>query len=167
MAETEGANNNQRLLFAARTDNIELLQEVLSAPEGSYDINFQDGLGMTALHYAASSASTSVLPELLEQEVDVDLHSRLEGNTPLHEAIKVEHEEARNWIVEQLLEAGADPREVNKEGDKPADIVSAATPLGQQLKDTLRKAEAIASISTADIANDDDDDDDGPPSDED
>lgn len=56
-------------------------------------------------------------------------------------------------IVEQLLEAGADPREVNKDGDKPADIVSIATPSGQQLRDLLRKAEATAAIDTRDIAN--------------
>lgn len=56
-------------------------------------------------------------------------------------------------LVEQLLEAGADPREVNKDGDKPAEIVSIATPSGQQLRDLLRKAEATAAIDTRDIAN--------------
>lgn len=54
--------------------------------------------------------------------------------------------------MEQLLEAGADPREVNKEGDKPVDLVNSRTPLGKELHDSLRKAEATAGISAADIA---------------
>ncbi len=94
---------DQRLLFAARTDNLDLLNEVLAGPAGSFDVNFQDGLGMTALHYAAGSCAVNVLPELLEQEVDVDLHNRLEGNTPLHEAIKIENEEARSWVGESSI----------------------------------------------------------------
>ncbi|KAK0533323.1 hypothetical protein OC842_002994 [Tilletia horrida] len=169
MADEEGANPNQRLLFAARTDNLEMLQEVLALPAGAFDVNFADGLGNTALHYAAASASTSVLPALLEEEVDVDLQNKLEGNTPLHEALRIEDEDERAWIVDQLLEAGADPRIPNKEGDKPADCVSAATPAGQKLRDTLRHAEATAGIAISDVAQDDDDDeaDDGPPSDDD
>lgn len=54
--------------------------------------------------------------------------------------------------MEQLLEAGADPRELNKNGDKPVDMVNASTPLGKELYDSLRKAEAQAGIDVADIA---------------
>jgi uncharacterized protein len=79
---------------------VELFQEIVSRSGNSFDVNYQDGLGNTALHYAAASCSTSILPELLEQEVDVDLHNRLEGNTPLHEALKIEDEEARQWVGE-------------------------------------------------------------------
>ncbi|CAD6918655.1 unnamed protein product [Tilletia controversa] len=167
MADEEGANPNQRLLYAARTDNLEMLQEVLALPAGSVDVNFVDGLGNTALHYAAASGSTSVLPALLEEEVDVDMQNKLEGNTPLHEALRIEDEEERAWVVDQLLEAGADPRTPNKEGDKPADVVSASTPAGAKLRETLRQAEATAGIDMGDIAQDDDDEDDGPPSDDD
>ena len=80
-----------------------MLHELTAA--GDFDPNFQDGLGNTALHYAASSASIDVLPELLELEVDVDLHNRTTGNTPLHAALEVENEEARNWIGERSLTA--------------------------------------------------------------
>lgn len=54
--------------------------------------------------------------------------------------------------MEQLLEAGADPRELNKNGDKPVDLVNTSTPLGKELYDSLRKAEAQAGIDVADIA---------------
>ena len=69
--------------------------------------------------------------------------------------------------VEQLLEAGADPREVNKTGDKPVDLVRTDTSFSQQLRDSLRKAEATAGIDASDIAQDDDDDEsEGEPSDD-
>ena len=35
-------NQDRRLLHAARTDNVELLNEVFAKP-GEYNINFQDG----------------------------------------------------------------------------------------------------------------------------
>ena len=91
---------DQRLLFAARTDNEGLFHEVVAKP-GTYDVNFQDGLGNTALHYAAAQGSTTVLPQLLEEEIDVDLHNRLDGNTPLHEAVdKIQDEALRDWVGE-------------------------------------------------------------------
>lgn len=40
----------------------------------------------------------------------MDLQNRLDGATPLHLAVKIEHDEARQGVVEMLLEAGADPR---------------------------------------------------------
>lgn len=146
--------SDQQLLFAARTDNLELMQEVLSGGSAA-DVNFADGLGNTALHYAAASASTSVLPALLEEEVDVDLTNKLDGNTPLHEAVlKIEDDEERAWVVEQLLEAGADPRIVNKDGDKPSDVVrSSGEGSGAKLKEMLRRAEALAGVDMGDVAN--------------
>ncbi|KAI0803221.1 ankyrin repeat-containing domain protein [Irpex lacteus] len=108
MTEThKGATNNERLLAAARQDNEEMLLEVFE--QGDYDINFQDGLGNTALHYAASLGNTDVLEHILSQDnCDVDPINRLEGATPLHLALKLEDKELRHHVVESLLEAGAD-----------------------------------------------------------
>ena len=62
--------------------------------------------------------------------------------------------------VNELLDAGADPRIPNKDGDKPVDLLSygakANTALGKELFDRLRKGEAEAGIDASDIANDDD-----------
>ncbi|KDN49129.1 hypothetical protein RSAG8_02482, partial [Rhizoctonia solani AG-8 WAC10335] len=62
MAE-QGASLNERILSAAKTDNVSLFDEVVEevAKGKPFDINHQDGLGNTALHYAARSASISVL----------------------------------------------------------------------------------------------------------
>ena len=84
---------------------MQLLHEIVAS--GRFDANHTDGLGNNALHYAASHQSTQVLPEILNLEIDVDYQNRLEANTPLHEATKVdvpegdaaaEVEEIRNWI---------------------------------------------------------------------
>ncbi|WFD35009.1 hypothetical protein MCUN1_001855 [Malassezia cuniculi] len=154
-------NTNKQLIHAARTDNLSLFTSVTEAdPPVEYDINWTDGLGNTALHYACAQASTQVLDAILEEEVDVDLRNRLEGNTPLHEACKVEHEEARNWIVSELLSAGADPRIRNNAGQTPAATVvgkRAETALGKELINLLTTSQGAAALGADDIAYDDDD----------
>ena len=56
----------------------------------------------------ALKGSLDVLNELLEQEgCDVDYTNRLEGATPLHLAVKFEEPELRAYIVDSLLDAGA------------------------------------------------------------
>ncbi|PWN43673.1 ankyrin [Ceraceosorus guamensis] len=164
MADEAGANADEQLRHAARTDSVELYDQAL-ATESGVDFSSADGLGNTALHLAVTNQSTQVLERLLEEEVDVDLPNR-KGDTPLHLAVAGEPGEARVWIVEQLLECGADPREVNKDGDKPAEIVAEGnSEEGQSIKALLREAEGKVNISNDDIADeDDDDDDDGPPS---
>lgn len=99
------ARTDKRLLHAARTDDIDLLQEVISS--GAFDANHSDGVGRNALHYAAAQQSTQVLPEILNLEIDVDYQDRTNADTPLHAAVNVdipdgeagkEVEEIRNWI---------------------------------------------------------------------
>lgn len=45
---------------------------------------------------------------LSHDECDVDPVNHLEGATPLHLAVKIEDPGVRKYIVEQLLDAGAD-----------------------------------------------------------
>ncbi|KIS68798.1 uncharacterized protein UMAG_11012 [Mycosarcoma maydis] len=159
---------NKRLLHAARTDDLELLQEIISS--GAFDANHSDGVGRNALHYAAAQQSTQVLPEILNLEIDVDYQDRTNADTPLHAAVSVdipegaagkEVEEIRNWIVNELLEAGADPSIPNKDGDLPADLLSYGTKsrsqLGQDLVARLKRGQAEMHISASDIADDDND----------
>ncbi|KAJ9477836.1 Ankyrin repeat-containing protein [Pseudozyma hubeiensis] len=163
---------NKRLLHAARTDDLDLLQEIISS--GAFDANHSDGVGRNALHYAAAQQSTQVLPEILNLEIDVDYQDRTNADTPLHAAVNVdipdgeagkEVEEIRNWIVNELLEAGADPTIPNKDGDLPADLLSYGTKSrsqsGQDLVARLKRGQAEMQISAGDIANDDDVADDG------
>lgn len=57
-----------------------------------------------------SLISNSVLTRAILVGTDVDLKNRIEGDTPLHLAVKLENEDARLGVVEMLLDAGADPR---------------------------------------------------------
>jgi hypothetical protein len=53
--------------------------------------------------------STDVLEHILShEECDVDPINKLEKATPLHLAMRVEDPELRDYIVSNLLEAGAD-----------------------------------------------------------
>ena len=56
-----------------------------------------------------SQGSTDVLEHILSYEdCDVDPINRIEGATPLHLALQLTDPELRKYVVESLLEAGAD-----------------------------------------------------------
>jgi len=149
---------SRQLLEAARTDNLELLNEVFAKP-GEYDINFQDGIGNTALHYAASHCSPEVLNELLEHEgCDVDYTNRVEGATPLHLAVKIEERELRAYITDCLLDAGANMFIKDKKGQVPLDYVPEDD---EETRKAFRRRQVQNSVSRADIADDEDDEDEG------
>ncbi|KAH9897668.1 ankyrin [Cubamyces lactineus] len=148
---SDGASNNERLLAAARADNEDMLLEVFG--EGNFDINAQDGLGNTALHYAASYGYLEILEHLLEYDgCDVDPQNRIEKATPLHLALRIEDAELRKAVVASLLEAGADTRIKDKNGETALDLVP---PEDTEIRALLRKAQAQASISHDDVADDD------------
>lgn len=97
-------NAEEQLLFASRTDNLDLFTTLVSTPSTQLNVNTTDSFGRTPLHLAVMYQSTDVLPVLLEEEVDVDLQERKEGDTPLHLACRLEgeeDEERRNWIGER------------------------------------------------------------------
>ncbi|TDL26411.1 ankyrin [Rickenella mellea] len=152
--ESDGASNNERLLAAARSDNEEMLLEVFE--EGGFDINFQDGLGNTALHYSASKGYVELMEHVLSHEdCDVDPINRLEGATPLHLAVQIDEPELREHVVESLLEAGADTSIRDKNGDTVLDIVPVQD---VKIRELIRKSQAQNSISKDDVVREDDDD---------
>ncbi|KAJ9099273.1 hypothetical protein QFC21_004154 [Naganishia friedmannii] len=176
--EEEGASANERLLSAAKTDNEELLEAAFADP--SVNVNHQDGLGNTALHYAIIHASTSVLEHILcHDECDVDLQNKLQRETPLHLATEEDGRDGlRLYLVESLTEAGANPLIKNKHGLRPIDLLPPPAPprrRGTQLESdndsdldgteavraALRRAEAEHAMTAGgpgndDIASDDD-----------
>lgn len=110
-----------------------------------------------------------MLEHILSQDnCDVDPINRLEGATPLHLALKLEDEEVRHYVVESLLEAGADtmyahpslllrpeadrtPHRIkDKEGDTALDLVPASD---TKILALIRKSRAQASFSADDVAS--------------
>ncbi|KAK9481301.1 ankyrin repeat-containing domain protein, partial [Lipomyces japonicus] len=150
----DGAKPSELLIEASRRNNVDLLQEVLGTDGNGSNgqkgpnagapelVNTSvDALGNTALHVAALNGSYEALDILLDLEgVEVDPVNRLEGNTPLHNAVIYGEEEPEHAvaIVDMLLDAGADPRIRNKRKDKPIDLVP---PSNQELKKMLQGAE--------------------------
>ncbi|KAG8917066.1 hypothetical protein FRC02_003386 [Tulasnella sp. 418] len=155
MASTEGASKNEQLLHAAKEDNEELLLSILEDPklrEGDFDINHKDGLGNTALHYAAERGSIDALEHLLGYEgCDVDLQNRLEHATPLHLAVKLKDFNVRQYVVDSLLVAGADMKIKNKDGELPIDLLA---PDDTATKALFRKAQASNAVSKEAVADD-------------
>ncbi|GHJ90333.1 hypothetical protein NliqN6_6735 [Naganishia liquefaciens] len=172
---TDGASSNERLLAAAKTDNEELLEAAFADPD--CNVNWQDGLGNTALHYAIMNASTTVLEHILcHEQCDVDLQNKLERDTPLHLAVKTEEDEReglRLYLVETLVEAGANPLIKNKHALRPIDTLPPPPPPARRgapvpqaegddteaVRALLRRAEAEMALGGAgngDIASDDD-----------
>ncbi|KAG9057677.1 hypothetical protein FS842_004854 [Serendipita sp. 407] len=108
-----------------------------------------------ALHYAVQYGSTEVLELLLNVEgCDVDIQNRLTKSTPLHLAVKLFDLDTRHYIVQSLLEAGADFMVRNKHGQLPKELV----PEGDSdCKKFIRDAEAERAQAD-DVASDSDDD---------
>jgi len=66
---------------------------------------------LTADQSRVQYGSTDVLDALLEREgCDVDLQNRLLKATPLHLAVKLDDLDTRHYVVQTLLDAGADTK---------------------------------------------------------
>jgi len=109
-----------------------------------------------------------VLEHILSHEqCDVDPINRLEGATPLHLAVKIPQVDLRRYIVESLLDAGANTALKNKHGETVLDALRLYPDDGKQLESLIRRAQALSRLSKNDLANDSDDDEPGSDSDED
>ncbi|MCJ1248534.1 hypothetical protein MMC30_005752 [Trapelia coarctata] len=167
--EEEGASFQELIIEACRRDNVALLEEVLNAQmshqaKANLINNTKDGIGNHCLHVAASYGNYDIMEELLDQEgVEVDPVDRMEGDTPLHSAVRyVNKQDKADWkgaqpIVEILIEAGSDPKSKNKAKLKAVELVD---PRNKELRSFLNKAE-FAQHAGNDII-DDSDDGDGP-----
>ena len=78
--------------------------------------------------------SPEVLELLLDDErLDVDPRNKLDGETPLHLAVRIEDAQARSWTVITLLDAGADPSIQNKHRDRAEELLPKDSPLHDDL----------------------------------
>ncbi|KAK2462860.1 hypothetical protein APHAL10511_005058 [Amanita phalloides] len=163
-----GASCHERLRAAARDDNEEML---LSAIEDEHcEINHADGwvfrrvldtaddplrksrLGNTALHYATSHGSTNVLEHILcHVDCDVDPINAVEKATPLHLAAQLNDEELRCFIVNSLLDAGADITIRDKTGRTAREMIP---PDDEETMSLFNRMEAMNSLDLDDIADD-------------
>ena len=86
--------------------------------------------GLTALHLAADR---SVVATLVEAGAEIDVRNDL-GRTPLHQAALFRTAP----VVEALLDAGADPRLIDNEFERPADLAE-RNPRIDENSDVMRR----------------------------
>ncbi|KAK3996483.1 hypothetical protein QBC44DRAFT_339470 [Cladorrhinum sp. PSN332] len=158
----EGASPGELLIEACRRDNVDLLHQTLEASFPTDEARAAalnettTVMGNHLYHEAASKGNYDVIDALLDQDgFECDPVNRLEGDTPLHSAIRwinsepAEQREFGNALVEMMLEAGSNPRVKNKGGLTPLQLVD---PRNEPLKELIRKHE-YASLNAGDFVS--------------
>ncbi|WP_419241022.1 ankyrin repeat domain-containing protein [Cardinium endosymbiont of Nabis limbatus] len=100
---------DKALIWAIQENDLEKVTALLS--DGK-NVNNQDFLGYSPLHYAAKYAQASIVACLIEAQASLNQKSAKNGHTPLLLAIRRGHKK----IVSLLLAAGAKPDIVNHQG---------------------------------------------------
>jgi len=160
--ETEGASIQERLIEACRRDNVDLLNELLAPLDDDRIAALLNDtttvMGNHLYHEAASRGNYDVIDALLDQPgFECDPVNRLEGDTPLHCAIRwinaepPAQREFGNALVSMMLEAGSSQRVKNKGGLTPLQLVD---PRNVPLKELMRRHE-YASFSAGDFVRPD------------
>ena len=114
-ADDEEEYEVENLFDAARYGNLEICNEMLSTTPG--DLNAQDDVGRTPLHFAIAFGHEKVARRLMKEGADLAIVDE-KGNTPLHYAAGYGYEA----IVEALIARGADKKAVNSDGRTAADV---------------------------------------------
>ena len=103
---------DEQLRQAARGGDLPKLRRVLQQP-GGVNVNAADYHGWTALHCAVHKGHLAIVQAILQVD-GVNVNASLnDGETPLQSAISsrgfADASNARQQVVQALLEAGADP----------------------------------------------------------
>lgn len=131
--EEDGASFAEQILECSRRNNTELLLQIKAELNNDSEklaslINTTKETisNNSPLHLACRQGHWELLDIMLDIEgVEIDPVNR-EGDTPLHSAVKycADEPEHGTFIVDNLLDAGSDPRIVNKHGLKPIQLVT-------------------------------------------
>ncbi|KAK3389131.1 hypothetical protein B0T20DRAFT_511123 [Sordaria brevicollis] len=147
--EHEGASITEQLIEACRRNNTDLLSEILAdksdAEIASLLNNTTTVMGNHLYHEAASRGNYEIIDMLLDQpDFECDPFNRLEGDTPLHSAVRWINSEPEaqrefgNALVDMMLEAGSNPRLKNAGGLTALQLVD---PRNKGLRELIQKHE--------------------------
>ncbi|KAL6053249.1 Oxysterol-binding protein-related protein 1 [Balamuthia mandrillaris] len=138
-----------QLRAAAQRGNVSLMEQLLGKKKKP-NVDNQDALGNTPLHYSAHHDHPETLEILLNNGANPNIQNN-EGNTPLHKAA------AKNSIpcIKALMDNGADPRIKNKEGKQAKGLAKSA-----EAKSILSRPVVLAAEVDKDMIADLDDRDD-------
>ncbi|RDA84577.1 hypothetical protein CP532_1105 [Ophiocordyceps camponoti-leonardi (nom. inval.)] len=158
--EHEGASVKEILIEACRRNNTDLLTDALSGrSEDDVSSLLNDTvtvMGNHLYHEAASQGNYEIIDLLLDQpNFECDPINRLQGDTPLHTAIRWLNDEPPaqrpfgRALVEMMLEAGSSPRVKNKGGLTPLQLID---PSNAELRELVLQSE-FASQNAGDFVN--------------
>ncbi|KAF8848669.1 hypothetical protein BDZ45DRAFT_664246 [Acephala macrosclerotiorum] len=154
--EHEGASPGELLIEAARRNNTDLLKEVIdgckSEEEAAKLLNeTKTVLGNYVYHEAALRGNYEIIDALLDHPgFECDPISRIEGDTPLHSAIRYintlfsespsnpDIQTFASELISMMIEAGSDPKLKNKANLTPYQLVDPRNEkLRQQIQDAI------------------------------
>ncbi|KAK3949923.1 hypothetical protein QBC32DRAFT_348023 [Pseudoneurospora amorphoporcata] len=147
--EHEGASVGEQLIEACRRNNTDLLSEILSSKSDEEISSLLNDtttvMGNHLYHEAALRGNYEIIDMLLDQPgFECDPVNRIEGDTPLHSAIRWINSEPEaqrefgNALVDMMLEAGSNPRVKNKGGLTALQLVD---PRNKGLRELIQKHE--------------------------
>ena len=111
----------ERVLSCAMTDSLQCLEEVLEQEE-NVNVNLKDNqFGNTPLHWAVRLRNYLMMSILINHGADLETMND-NGETPLHYAVKTNFHPSYH-ALRMLIEFGAEPDVVNKEGVDPFCLV--------------------------------------------
>lgn len=150
--EHDGASAKEILIEACRRNNVELMQETLEGKDEKEAADLLNNtttvMGNHLYHEAALQGNYEIIDFLLDQDnFECDPTNRLEGDTPLHSAVRWINSEPEaqrefgNALVDMMLEAGSNPRAKNKGGLTAYQLVD---PRNTGLRDLIQKHEYAA-----------------------
>lgn len=101
-----------------------MVAELLKSPS-AINVNYVDGLGCTALHYASKTESLDCLRLLAKVPgINLDIQDNMERDTALHKVLRHSDEtETALEVVKLLVAAGANPSIKNKQDQRPIDML--------------------------------------------
>lgn len=109
---------------------------------GDYDVNAQDADGKTPLHYATEQGIAPIVMCLLDAGADPTIQDTRFGKSPLSNAVFYIRELGPE-VVERMVELGADPTIVTKDGASPLSLANMIHNL-PQVQQVLPALEAAA-----------------------
>lgn len=108
-----------RLINEVIDSNTTEIKKLLKEGE---DVNFQDKLGWSSLHYAAQSFNREIIIILLENNADPNLQDK-NGNSPMSTAL-FNSKGVKSDIINLFLLKGGDPKLKNYHGVSCLDLAN-------------------------------------------
>ncbi|RKF79919.1 Ankyrin repeat-containing protein [Golovinomyces cichoracearum] len=151
--DEQGASKSEQLIDAARRNNTDLLNDIIKSVPDPEELahllnNTKTPLGSHIYHEAAANGNYEVIDILLDQEgFECDPKTRIEGDTPLHSAVryfnqlpKPLHPDAvpfAHELIFMMIESGSDPRVKNKANLTPYQL---ADPQNEDIRRIIQDA---------------------------